>query len=147
MNLLGIDYGEKRIGLSYADSSLGIAVPIPPAIGNSLKDKIKFIAQVIQERKINAIVIGYPLTLKGEVGPKAKEVDQFIKKIEGTFDLPIYKADERYTSVQATEELQAFGMKKKKSIKARKNYRASGDLDSRAAAIILQGFLEKQSDL
>ena len=78
MNVLGIDWGEKRIGLAFADS-IGIAVPIEPAVQKKLKERLAHIKNQIIERKVEAIVIGYPLNMDGTVGFKAKEVDAFLK--------------------------------------------------------------------
>lgn len=143
MNYLGIDYGEKRIGLSFADE-LKIAIPLP-AIAKTLKDRLETIAQTINDRKITAIVIGYPYNMDGSIGFKAKEVDQFIKDLEKHFNLPIYKIDERLSSHQAESDMASLRLKSKgKSIKDRQNARKTGDLDSRSAALILQDFLETQ---
>lgn len=142
---LGIDYGEKRIGLSFADE-LHIATPLPPAIGKSLKERLNTISNTIKEKKITAIVIGYPYNMDGSIGFKAQEVDIFIKELEKHFNLPIIKVDERLSSYQAEFDLISLGLKSKaKSIQARQNARKTGDLDSRSAALILQDFLESQT--
>lgn len=142
MHYLGIDYGEKRIGLSFADE-LGIAVPLPPAIAKTLKERLQRIAQTINERKITSIIIGYPYNMDGSIGFKAKEVDHFIKELNQLFNLPIHKIDERLTSHQAQFDISSLGLKSKtKSIKDRQNARKTGDLDSRSATLILQDYLE-----
>lgn len=140
MNYLGVDYGEKRIGLSYADE-LGIAVPIPAAMG---KSKWDIIASVIKERKVDELVVGYPFNMDGTIGFKAKEVDVFIKDLEKRYSLPVHRFDERLSSHQAEMDMEVMGIgRKKKSIKARQEARRTGELDSRAAAIILQDFLSE----
>lgn len=144
MHYLGIDYGEKRIGLSFADE-LGIAVPLAPILAKTLKQRLQAINQTIKTRNITAIVIGYPYNMDGTIGFKAKEVDQFIKELENYFKLPIHRIDERLTSLQAESDLSALSTKPhKKSIKDRQNARKTGDIDSRAATLILQDFLESQ---
>ncbi|OIO59677.1 MAG: Holliday junction resolvase RuvX [Verrucomicrobia bacterium CG_4_10_14_3_um_filter_43_23] len=141
MNYLGIDYGEKRIGLSFADE-LGIALPIPPAIGKSLEDRLQQISDVIKQRRVGAIVIGYPYNMDGSIGFKAKEVDQFIDILKVRFQLPIHKTDERLTSAQAEFDMQSIMHKKKrKTIAQQQRDRKTGDIDSRAATLILQEFL------
>lgn len=146
MNYLGIDYGEKRIGLSFSDE-LGIAIPIEAAIAKTLKERLETIAYIIRERNVDAIVIGYPYNMDGTVGFKAKEVDVFIEELKTLFDLPIYKMDERLSSHQVEMNLSAMRIgKKKKSIKARQEARRTGDVDSRSAALILQDFLETKED-
>lgn len=144
MHYLGIDYGEKRIGLSFSDE-LGIAVPIAPAIAKTLKGRLEQIERTIKERKIDAIVIGYPYNMDGTIGFKAEEVDQFIEELKKHFKLPVYKIDERLSSHQAESDIASLGISsKKKSIKDRQKARKSGDLDSRSATLILQDFLETQ---
>ena len=78
MNYLGIDWGEKRIGLAFADE-VGIAVPLPAAVGVSKKDRHNHIEQMITQRRIDQLVVSYPLNMNGSVGFKAKEVDVFIE--------------------------------------------------------------------
>lgn len=143
MNYLGIDYGEKRIGLSYADE-LRIATPLPPSVGKTLKNRLEAIAQVLQTRKVDALVVGYPYNMDGSIGFKAKEVDIFIDQLKQQFNLPVYTIDERLSSYQAEADMAAMRLSSKNpSIKARQKLRKTGDIDSRAAALILQDFLEK----
>ncbi len=142
MNLLGIDYGHKRIGLAYADTSLGVAVPIPAAVQPSLEARLAQIADTIKNRKIEKIIVGYPYNMDGTVGAKAREVDEFIGKIKPLFGLPIDRTDERLSSFQAERDYFAMSPKTKKSVAARKKHRKSGDIDSRACALFLQEYLD-----
>ena len=142
MNLLGIDYGHKRIGLAYADTSLGVAVPIPAAVQPTLEARLEQIAQDIKLRSIDKIVVGYPYNMDGSVGDKAREVDEFIAKIEAAFGLPVERTDERLSSFQAENDFFAMSPKTKKSVAARKKHRRTGDIDSRACALFLREYLE-----
>ena len=144
MNLLGIDYGHKRIGLAYADTSLGVAVPIPAAVQPTLEARLEQIAQDIKLRSIDKIVVGYPYNMDGSVGDKAREVDEFIAKIEAAFGLPVERTDERLSSFQAENDFFAMSPKTKKSVAARKKPRRTGDIDSRACALFLREYLETQ---
>lgn len=135
MNYLGIDWGEKRIGLAFADS-LGIAVPLDAAVASTKQARMQQIETAINERKIEALVVGYPLNMDGSIGFKAKEVDAFIAVLEGRFKLPVHRLDERLSSHSV--ELHLKGSKKKPD-------RKSGAIDSSAAALILQDFLEEQT--
>ncbi|MDA8736479.1 Holliday junction resolvase RuvX [Opitutales bacterium] len=134
MNYLGIDWGEKRIGLAYADE-VGIAVPLPAAVAASKKARLQHIEAMIEQRGIQMIVCGYPLNMNGSIGFKAKEVDVFIEAIEKRFRLPVHRIDERLSSHSVEQGLK--GQKKKID-------RRSGEIDSRAAALILQDFIEEQ---
>ena len=142
MNLLGIDYGHKRIGLAYADSMLGVAVPIQPAVDSTPEARFSQIAKEITERKIEKIVVGYPYNMDGTIGDKAREVDEFIAELEKRFQLPLDRTDERLSSFQAEQDFFAMSSKAKKSISARKKHRRSGDIDSRACAIFLQEYID-----
>lgn len=131
---MGIDWGEKRIGLAYADE-VGIAVPLPAAVAASKKARLQHIEAMIEQRGIQMIVCGYPLNMNGSIGFKAKEVDVFIEAIEKRFRLPVHRIDERLSSYSVEQGLK--GQKKKID-------RRSGEIDSRAAALILQDFIEEQ---
>lgn len=132
MKYLGIDWGEKRIGLAYGDE-LGLAFPITPAVAPAKKERLRQIEAVVRERGIEAMVVGYPLNMDGSAGFKAREVDAFIGLLEKRFRLPVHRVDERLTSVAAE------GLSRESK---RKPDRKSGELDSRAAAILLQDFLD-----
>ena len=135
MNYLGIDWGEKRIGLAFADE-VGIAMPLPAAVAASTRDRMRHIETMLTQRKAEELVVGYPLNMNGTVGFKAKEVDEFIAELEKRFRLPIHRIDERLSSHSVGQGLK--GQKKKPS-------RQSGEIDSRAAALILQDFIEERN--
>ncbi|MGC6456592.1 MAG: Holliday junction resolvase RuvX [Coraliomargaritaceae bacterium] len=136
MRTLGIDWGEKRIGLAYADE-VGVAVPLPAAVASSKKGRMRQIEATIEARSIEQLVVGYPLNMNGSVGFKAKEVDVFIAQLEKRFRLPVHRIDERLSS-HAVE--QGFRGSRKKPD------RKSGEIDSRAAALILQDFVEERRE-
>ncbi len=135
MNYLGIDWGEKRIGLAFADE-IGIAMPLPAAVAASKKERMQQIGRTISERRVDSLVVGYPLNMNGSVGFKAKEVDAFIEVLEKHFQLPVHRIDERLSSHSVEQGLK--GQKKKLD-------RRSGEIDSRAAALILQDFVEERN--
>jgi len=137
MRAIGIDYGEKRIGLSYGDE-IGVATPLEPAIEKSEVERIARIAKVAQERKATDLVVGYPYNMDGSAGFKANEVDAFIEKITKAINLPIHRIDERLTSVEASK-----GFRSGRD----DDLRRSGKLDSAAAALILQDFLDQRVPL
>lgn len=131
-NYLGIDYGTKRIGLAYSDE-LGVALPIGAVPGVELDGCWEALAEQIEQRGINQIVLGYPIHMDGKLGQRAKEVDAFAKQLVNRFGLVVSRVDERLTSVAAEESLG----KKAKSKKGR----ASGRIDATAACLILKDFL------
>ena len=100
MRCLGIDYGTKRIGLSQGDE-IGVATPLP-ALTEGLGDATwQKLAELIKQRRITDLVVGYPYNMDGSVGFKAKEVDEFAGKLKGKFGLPVHLVDETLTSYEA----------------------------------------------
>jgi putative holliday junction resolvase len=133
VRFLGIDYGEKRIGLSFGDD-LGLASPIPAAVEATKEARLNHIGEVIRQRRITALVIGHPLNMDGTAGFKAQEVERFVAVLEERFGLPVHLVDERLTSFEAERRL-----KRRKKVT-----RESGEIDSMAAALILQDFLDQK---
>ena len=134
MRYLGIDYGERRIGLSYGDE-LGVATPLPALVDSRKTDRLEKLASVVVGRRITHIVLGYPYNMDGSVGFKAEEVDRFAQELTARFGLPIQRVDERLTSHEAAKFL-----KKGRDDELRR----SGKLDSMAACLILQDYLDQQ---
>jgi putative Holliday junction resolvase len=144
MRFLGIDYGEKRWGLSYGDE-LGLAVALAPALAATAAERFDAVEQVIQARRVGELVVGYPYNMDGTAGFKAKEVDAFIAELERKFGLPVHRTDERLTSHQAESEARAAGRGRRPRTPAQQRAaRATGEIDSRAATLILQDYLDQQ---
>lgn len=134
MRCLGIDYGTKRIGLSQGDE-IGVATPLPAltdGLGESAWQKL---ADLIKQRRITDLVVGYPYNMDGSVGFKAKEVDAFVAQLKARFSLPVHLVDETLTSYEAESTI---------AKKNRREVRDSGLIDSRAACLILQDYLDQQ---
>ena len=135
-NYLGVDYGTKRIGLAWADD-LGIALPIGSFPGVDDHSYLENLREVVDQKKINEIIVGYPIHMDGTVGVRAKEVDFFIKVLEEAFKIPIHRVDERLTSLAAEEAMGKQSVKKKKQ--------NLGKIDAFAAGIILRDFIENRN--
>jgi putative Holliday junction resolvase len=93
------------------------------------------LAEVVKARRATEFVVGYPYNMDGSVGFKAKEVDAFVAELRARFGLPVHLVDETLTSYAAEDSI------KKKD---RRGVRDSGLIDSRAATIILQDFLDQK---
>ena len=137
MRFLGIDYGSRRIGLSYGDD-LGVATPLPALTEADPEKRWAALAAVIGQRRITDLVIGYPFNMDDTVGFKAKEVDAFAARLKAQFQLPIHLVDERLTSYEAESTI---------AKSKRRDVRASGIIDSRAATLILQDLLMQKFGL
>ena len=134
MRFLGIDYGTRRIGLAYGDE-LGIATPLPALTDADAAKRRAGLAAVVKQRRITDLVLGYPLNMDGSAGFKAKEVDAFAEALRQAFGLPVHLIDERLTSHVAEA-----GMTQKEL----REIRGKGIVDSRAAALILQDYLDQR---
>ncbi len=134
MRFLGIDYGTRRIGLAGGDE-LGIATPLPALVVAELAGRRRALAEVIRQRRIDEIVLGYPLNMDGSAGFKAKEMEALAAELRAEFGLPVHLVDERLTSHMAEQ-----GMNQKQL----REIRAKGIVDSRAAAVILQDYLDQR---
>jgi putative Holliday junction resolvase len=131
MRCLGIDYGARRIGLSYGDD-LGVATPLPALTEADPARRWIALLTLIAQRRVTDIVIGYPLNMDDTAGFKTKEVDAFAARLRSEVKLPVHLVDERLTSYEAESTIPKS---------KRRDVRASGIIDSRAATIILQDFL------
>jgi putative Holliday junction resolvase len=134
MRCLGIDYGTKRIGLSYGDE-LGVATPLPALIDPDPAKRWTALGEVAKGRRVTEFVLGHPLNMDDTAGPKAKEAEAFAARLRAEFGLPVHLVDERLTSYEAEESIPKG---------KRRAVRASGLVDSRAATIILQDFLDQK---
>lgn len=136
MRCLGIDFGSKRIGLAWGDE-LGVATPLPAAVQANPADRLDHIGELIRQRSVTDLVVGYPYNMDGSVGFKAREVDNFIGELEKTFKLPVHRIDERLTSHKMESDMGLSGRRERA-------LRKSGIVDSGAATIILQDWLDQQ---
>ncbi len=134
MRCLGIDYGTKRIGLSYGDE-IGVATPLPALVESTSEQRWMALRKMVEQRRISEIVLGYPYNMDGSVGFKAKEVDTFAAELKRAFGLPVHLIDERLTSFEAESSISKAKLRE---------LRASGLVDSRAATLILQDFLDQR---
>lgn len=127
MRVLGIDYGEKRIGLAISDE-LGMLARELKIV--SPKEFFKELAKLVAEFEVEVVVLGWPLNMSGEQTDKTREVAAFKLEVERIAGVPVILIDERWSSKMASNL--PGGHK---------------NLDSLAAQIILQNYLDKQKKL
>jgi len=133
MKILGIDYGEKRIGLALSDSSNTVARSMKVLKRNGSRSWVREIEAIVDQNKIERIVVGLPKNMNGSLGEKGKEVLAFVKVLEKVVRVPIVTWDERLTTVTAEKVLLQADLSRKK----RKDI-----LDKLSACIILQNYLD-----
>lgn len=128
MTILGIDYGEKRIGLALADPKSGNAWPYQVVKNTGREAVEKITREVIALEDVTAIVIGIPFTLQGKEGAAAGVAREFGSWAEKNLSLPVSYIDERFTSAEAARLAEQYGTK---------------EIDAIAAFLILKTYLEK----
>lgn len=131
--ILGIDYGDVRVGLAISDELNITAQGLDTlVINNSTKKLINHIKSLIKEYGITTIVFGYPKNMNGTMSDKTKKVDEIISLLKEKVDIKIVKWDERLTTVSAYKTMRKLNISQKK-----KNTYA----DKLAATYILEGYL------
>ena len=137
MRCLGIDYGARRIGLSFGDE-LGVATPLAALTDADAAQRWRALAAIVKQRRVTDFVVGHPLNMDETPGFKAKEVEAFAARLRAEFALPVHLVDERLTSYEAESTI---------AKSKRRAVRASGIIDSRAATLILQDFFNQKFGL
>ena len=133
---LGIDFGEKRVGLAISDKSKLIASPFKTINYVNKNDLVRQLEKIVIENNIENFILGLPINMKGEDTAQTKTVRKF-KESLSSLDLPIIYEDERLSSVSAKNSLIL------QNIKTGHN---KSEIDKTAAAIILQQYLDKNSN-
>lgn len=121
---LALDVGDRRIGLAVGDRGGGIARPLPTLRRRSVAADLEAIRMVVRKEEVSALLIGLPLTLRGEEGPQAARVRRFADAC-AVLGLPVELHDERFTSAEALHQ-------------------GARDIDAGAAAVLLEDFLRSR---
>ncbi len=131
--LLGLDFGDKTIGIAVSDKSLTIATPIKTIRRKSISKDLIELFNLIEVYNVGGLIVGLPLSLNGKENIRTEQVRKFVKAIELQKNIKIMLYDERFSSDVIFKEL-------------RKNHNSISKikkkLDQQAAAYILQGFLD-----
>jgi putative Holliday junction resolvase len=140
--IIGIDPGEKRIGVAAADLRTRLAVPITTIDAGA--DPVEAVTRLAREQDAQALVVGLALTLSGALGPQAQRAQALADALAGRLDIPVHTWDERLTSAEARHRLPRPGRRLARPGASARKRRPKGDLDAMAAAIILQAYLDSQ---
>lgn len=137
MRALGIDLGEKRIGIAVSDSNGKVATPIQVLVrSKSAKQDHNKINELVNEWEAEIVVVGMPYSLNGSKGPAARLVEKEVEKLSDSISVPVTIHDERLTTVMAAKELDVQGLDSKKQREV---------IDQVAASVILQSWLDNQT--
>ena len=133
MKILGLDIGEKRIGIAISDE-LGYTAQGMRVLNRSgLEDDLETIKELIAAERATEVVLGLPKNMDGSLGESAEKVLFFAKKIEESISIPVILWDERWTTAEATRLLVEADLSRAKRRKV---------VDKLAAVLILQGYLD-----
>ncbi len=130
--LLGLDLGERRIGVAVSDAGQTMAFPDRVLVRRSAKADRQTLVALVNELGVERVVVGLPLTMEGEHGPNAERARSFGQYLARALRVPVDYQDERLTTIEAEERLRASGL----SLGQRRER-----IDAAAAAIILEDYM------
>ncbi len=139
MRVLGIDFGERRIGLALSDPTGTIASPLETVQRRAGKrPPLNRLADIGRTHEVERLVVGLPLDLRGNETPWCGEVRVMGDDLGARMGVPVDYVDERMTSVRAERTIRSLGLSKRKR-------EEKGRVDAAAAALILQAWLDRQT--
>lgn len=136
MRTLGVDLGRVRIGLALADDVLRTARPLTTIVRRSEKQDLAAMAAVARDYEVTRAVLGLPLDMDGTEGKAARWARAFAPRLEAALGVPVELFDERLSSFEAESRLREQGFSSRE---------ARGMVDQEAAAVILQGWLDRSA--
>lgn len=136
MKYLGLDIGDKRVGVACGDAEVRIATPLAVIVRGSIEQDARTLAEIAREYDAAQLIVGLPRNMNGTHGAQADAVIAYAQNIARALQLPVIFWDERLTTIEATQRAHETGARGKKSRR---------HLDAIAAAVILQDFLDSHS--
>jgi putative Holliday junction resolvase len=132
--LLGLDLGEKTIGIALSDTSRSIATPMETLRKSKFAADASRIGKIVSEQNVGAVVIGQPLNMDGSDGPSAQSARAFGRNLAARMTVPIVFWDERLSTVAVTRTLLDADASRRRRAEV---------VDKMAAAYILQGVIDR----
>ena len=133
MRIMGLDLGDKTIGVAVSDELGWTAQGIETIKRTSLESDMKRLSEIASQFSVEEVVVGLPKNMNGTIGPRGELCQAFAKDVENRLKLPVRMWDERLTTMAAEKMLVAADVSRKK----RKQV-----IDKMAAVMILQGYLD-----
>ncbi len=133
--IVGLDVGEKRIGVALSDELAIAAHPFTVVVRDGLEKDLRKIGEIVQEYSAAGIVVGLPLNMNGTIGESAKRVLSFIDSLKKKLPVSVEAWDERLTTVSSEKVLLEADLSRKKRKKV---------IDKVAAALLLQCYLDNR---
>jgi putative holliday junction resolvase len=138
VRLLGLDIGERRIGVAVCDPGGRVATPVTVLDARRLAADLAPLLRLASDYEAEGLVVGLPLTMGGEEGPQARSVRETAERLATGVGLPLFFVDERLTSVQAERSMASAGA----DARSRR-----GSVDMVAAALLLQSYLDAAASI
>lgn len=132
---MGIDYGDKRIGIAFTDLLCLTCSPFEVYQNNDREKALDYLVKLAREKDVDEIVIGLPLNMQGEENERTQVTREFGKELSERSGLPVFYEDERLSSVEADEML----IERKMKWEDRKKI-----IDMISAQVILQSYLNNK---
>jgi putative transcription antitermination factor YqgF len=125
VKVVALDFGRARTGVAVSDPTGTLARPLGVVEAAATEAGLARVAELVRSEGADQVVVGLPLTLRGELGEQARETEQFVEALRGVVDVPVETFDERFTTTLAE-----------------RGGNGTSEPDARAAAHLLSGFLE-----
>jgi putative Holliday junction resolvase len=133
--IMALDVGSKRIGVALADPTQSFAIPLATITRKNKRDDLACISEYVASYNVDELVVGDPITLAGERGVAARDMDTFVTSLREIFSGTIHRIDERMTTAQANKSLIAADVSRRKRREL---------VDRLAAGLILETFLGRR---
>jgi putative Holliday junction resolvase len=134
--ILGLDVGDRRIGIAISDAFALSAQPLLTLTRSNRRNDLRMIERLVRKHEITEFVVGHPLYMSGDVSPQAAKTSAFAEILRQEFSLPVHLIDERLTTTEAHRHLDTAGYAA----------RRKGVIDQVAAVLILQSFLDARAN-
>jgi putative Holliday junction resolvase len=140
--IVAFDVGDKRIGIALTDPLGYTAQPLLTLYRKTPRADLKSIGRLLRKHGVAEAVVGNPLNMSGEVGPRARKAQEFAERLRAEFGIPVHLVDERLTTWEAHQLLDQSGGSRRRTADRQARKRI---IDQVAAVLILESFLEARA--
>jgi len=134
MRVMALDVGEQRTGVALSDPMGWLASPLMVLRCASREAEMQAVAELVRKNGVERVIVGYPRSLNGAVGPQARTVDRYVEQLRTHLTIPIRLWDERLSTAQAERLVHESGKRVRRDT-----------IDAAAAAVILQSYLDAEA--
>ncbi len=134
MRILALDMGERRTGVALSDPLGWLATPLTVLRCASREEELAAIETLVRKHQVDRVLVGYPRSLNGSLGPQARRVDRYVDKLRARLPVPVVLWEEQFSTVQAEQLIRETGRRVNRET-----------IDAAAAAVVLQSYLDAVS--